>query len=68
MQIDWIHHSDDGSGTLNLCFNALDRHVVRGHGDRTALVYDSAVAQVKKNFTYAALLEEVAAFAGAIAC
>ena len=29
--------------TLNTCFNALDRHVVRGHGDRTALVYDSAV-------------------------
>ncbi len=30
--------------TLNTCYNALDRHVVRGHGDRTALIYDSAVA------------------------
>jgi propionyl-CoA synthetase len=52
--------------TLNTCFNALDRHVVRGHGDRTALVYDSAVAGVKRSFTYAQLVEEVAAFAGAL--
>jgi len=52
--------------TLNTCFNALDRHVARGHGDRTALVYDSAVADVKSTFTYAELLEQVAAFAGAL--
>ena len=43
MQIDWIHHSGDGPDTLNLCFNALDRHVIAGHADRTALVYDSPV-------------------------
>ncbi|HET7278237.1 MAG TPA: acetyl-coenzyme A synthetase N-terminal domain-containing protein, partial [Dermatophilaceae bacterium] len=30
-------------GTLNTCFNALDRHVAAGHGARTALVYDSPV-------------------------
>ncbi len=52
--------------TLNTCYNALDRHVVRGHADRTALVYDSAVAGVKESFTYAQLLEQVAAFAGAL--
>src|SRR3954454_742598 len=52
--------------TLNTCFNALDRHVVAGHGDRTALVYDSAVADVRKSFSYAELLEQVAAFAGAL--
>jgi len=33
--------------TLNTCYNALDRHVVDGHGDRTALIYDSAVADTK---------------------
>ena len=27
--------------SLNTCFNALDRHVVSGAGDRAALVYDS---------------------------
>ncbi len=52
--------------TLNTCYNALDRHVVRGHGDRTALIYDSAVADVRKSYSYADLLEEVAAFAGAL--
>ena len=52
--------------TLNTCFNALDRHVVRGHGDRTALIYDSAVADTKARFSYAELLERVAAFAGAL--
>jgi propionyl-CoA synthetase len=52
--------------TLNTCFNALDRHVVRGHGDRTALVYDSAVTGVRQSFSYAHLLEHAAAFAGAL--
>jgi propionyl-CoA synthetase len=52
--------------TLNTCYNALDRHVVRGHGDRTALVYDSPVADTSASFTYAQLLEQVAAFAGAL--
>ena len=36
MEIDWIHRSSDGSGTLNLCFNALDRHVVHGLRRRAA--------------------------------
>jgi len=52
--------------TLNTCYNALDRHVVRGHGDRTALVYDSAVTGTRASFSYAELLEKVAAFAGAL--
>jgi propionyl-CoA synthetase len=52
--------------TLNTCYNALDRHVVRGHGDRTALVYDSAVTGTTRSFSYAELLEHTAAFAGAL--
>ena len=52
--------------TLNTCYNALDRHVVRGNGDRTALVYDSAVTGTKTTFSYAGLLELTAAFAGAL--
>ena len=27
----------------NACFNALDRHVIAGRGDRTAILYDSPV-------------------------
>ena len=54
-------------GVLNTCYNALDRHVVAGHADRTALVYDSPVTGTKRDFSYGELLEQVAAFAGALA-
>ena len=52
--------------TLNTCFHALDRHVIAGAADRTALIYDSAVTGVKQQFTYAELLADVAAFGGAL--
>ncbi len=52
--------------TLNTCYNALDRHAVAGHADRTALIYDSPVTDTKKSFSYAELLEKVAAFAGVL--
>ncbi|NUS52199.1 MAG: AMP-binding protein, partial [Nocardioidaceae bacterium] len=77
--VDWIRRPqrvlDDSNppfyrwypdASLNTCYNALDRHVVRGHGDRTALVYDSAVTGTKAGLSYADLLEKVAAFAGAL--
>jgi len=53
-------------GRLNTCYNALDRHVVAGHADRTALVHHSAMTGEVTELTYARLLEEVAAFAGAL--
>ncbi|MGA8995198.1 MAG: propionyl-CoA synthetase [Nocardioidaceae bacterium] len=52
--------------SLNTCYNALDRHVVHGHGERTALVYDSPVTGTKASYSYAELLERTAAFAGAL--
>ena len=52
--------------TLNTCYNALDRHVIKGAADRTALIYDSPVTGTKKQVTYAELLEEVAAFGGVL--
>ncbi|CAA9357942.1 MAG: Acetyl-CoA synthetase [uncultured Nocardioidaceae bacterium] len=52
--------------SLNTCYNALDRHVVAGHAERTALVYDSPVTGSKRSYSYARLLEEVAAFAGVL--
>jgi len=54
-------------GVLNTCENALDRHVAGGHGERTALIYDSPVTDTKRTYTYAQLLDEVATFAGALA-
>ena len=53
-------------GTLNTCFNALDRHVRDGRGDQVALYYDSPVTDTKSQYTYAELLDEVARFAGAL--
>jgi propionyl-CoA synthetase len=52
--------------TVNTCYNALDRHVVDGRAEQPALVYDSPVTQTQRTFTYAELLERVAAFAGAL--
>ena len=53
-------------GQLNTCYNALDRHVEAGNGDRTALIYDSAVTDTKRVYTYAELLDQTARFAGVL--
>ncbi len=78
-QIDWFHPPRqvlDGSdppfyrwypdGTLNVCYNALDRHVIKGRADQTALVYDSPVTGTQRSYTYAELLDQVARFAGVL--
>ena len=53
-------------GMLNTCYNALDLHVDRGRGKQAALIYDSPVTQTTRTFTYLALRDEVARFAGAL--
>jgi propionyl-CoA synthetase len=53
-------------GALNTCHNCLDRHVAAGNGDRTALIYDSAMSGTKRSFSYAELTDLVARFAGAL--
>jgi propionyl-CoA synthetase len=52
--------------SLNTCYNALDRHVVNGRADQPALIHDSPVTGSSATYTYAQLLEQVAAFAGAL--
>ena len=52
--------------TCNMCFNALDRHVDGGRAGQLALIYDSAVTNTKRTFTYAQLRDEVAAFAAVL--
>jgi len=54
-------------GELNTCANAVDRHVAAGRGERIALIYDSPVTGSVRHITYAALLDEVARFAGVLA-
>ncbi|MDD1654350.1 MAG: AMP-binding protein, partial [Methanomicrobiales archaeon] len=53
-------------GILNTCYNALDRHVDHGQGDRTALVYDSPVTGTVRTFTYRDLRDRVARCAGGL--
>jgi len=54
-------------GEMNTCYNALDRHCEQGRSDQAALVYDSPVTGTVKTYSYAALRDEVAQFAGALA-
>lgn len=53
-------------GMLNGCWNAVDRHVEAGHGDRTAIIYDSPVTHTKRTISYAELQTRVASLAGAL--
>ena len=49
-------------GELNTCYNAVDLHVDEGNGDRTALIYDSAVTQSRQVFSFSELRDAVACF------
>jgi propionyl-CoA synthetase len=53
-------------GELNTCANALDRHVDEGRGEQAALIYDSAVTDTKRTYSYRELRDETARFAGAL--
>jgi propionyl-CoA synthetase len=53
-------------GTLNTCFNALDRHVAAGRGEQTALICDSVVTNTQRSYTYTELTELTAKFAGVL--
>jgi propionyl-CoA synthetase len=53
-------------GVTNTAYNCLDRHVERGRGGQAAVIYDSPVTGQKRVYTYSAMLEEVAAFAGVL--
>ena len=53
-------------GSLNTCFNAIDRHVINGRGEQDAILYDSPVTNTKKKITYSELKYQVSIFAGAL--
>ncbi len=44
--------------TCNTCWNAVDRHVARGRGAQTAILYDSPLAKMQARISYAELLAE----------
>ncbi|WP_165354216.1 propionyl-CoA synthetase [Nocardioides glacieisoli] len=59
--VNWFRPPADGdSGTLNVCYEALDIHVVRGRADDVALTVEG------EERSFARLLTEVAACAGVL--
>ena len=52
--------------SLNTCYNAVDRHVVAGRGEQTAIIYDSPVTDTIRKISYKELQDEVSLFAGAL--
>ncbi|XP_071408251.1 acyl-CoA synthetase short-chain family member 3, mitochondrial isoform X1 [Pithys albifrons albifrons] len=68
----WVRTLERGSlgsaswfvgGELNICYNAVDRHVENGRGDQVAIIYDSPVTNTKEKITYKELLEQVSKLA-----
>ena len=53
-------------GTLNACYNCLDRHVAAGHGDATAIIWEGNDPSEDKTFSYSELLAEVKKFANVL--
>lgn len=54
-------------GELNACYNAVDRHVEAGNGEKTAIIYDSPQTSIIRKVTYNELLEKTSLLAGALA-
>ena len=51
-------------GEVNTCFNAVDRHVDAGLGQKAAIIYDSPVTNSKSILTFDDLLEKTSRLAG----
>ncbi len=53
-------------GEISTAYNCVDRHVKNGHGDSTAIIWDSPVSGQKERYTYKQLLTEVETLAGVL--
>ena len=60
-QIKWFE-----GGTLNACYNCLDRHVEAGHGDAEAIIWEGNDPSEDKTFSFNQLLAEVKKFANVL--
>ncbi|KAB8303142.1 hypothetical protein EYC80_004592 [Monilinia laxa] len=55
-----------GDGEISTCYNCVDRHVLAGNGEKTAIIWDSPVTSCKEKISYRELLREVEVFAGVL--
>lgn len=53
-------------GEINTCFLALDDHILKGNGDRIALIYDSPVTKTVKKYSFKDLKSRVEKLAGGL--
>ncbi|KAM7378422.1 hypothetical protein PAMA_013367 [Pampus argenteus] len=53
-------------GKLNMCYNAVDRHVESGRGEQPAIIYDSPVTGTKQVVTFRELQDQVSRLAGVL--
>jgi len=60
-QIEWF-----SGGKLNASYNCIDRHIKKGHGDETAIIWEGNDPNQSRKFTYYDLLKEVSQFANAL--
>ncbi len=51
---------------LNACYNCVDRHVIDGHGEKTALIWEGNNPDESQTYTYNDLLERVQLAANAL--
>src|ERR1700716_504210 len=54
-------------GRLNTCWNALDRHIAGGRGERVGLIWDSPGPGPILRFTYREMRDRTAKVAGMLA-
>uniref|UniRef100_A0A4W4HPC8 Acyl-CoA synthetase short-chain family member 3, mitochondrial n=2 Tax=Electrophorus electricus TaxID=8005 RepID=A0A4W4HPC8_ELEEL len=53
-------------GELNMCYNAVDRHVETGRGEQPAIIHDSPVTGTKRVITYREVQDQVSRLAGVL--
>src|SRR5262245_29954548 len=53
-------------GVCNTCWNAVDRHVLRGRGEQAAFIYDSPLAGQKRTISYHRLQVETQVLAAVL--
>ncbi len=53
-------------GTLNVCFNCVDRHVEAGRGDKVAYYWEGEPENDRREISYAELQRDVVRFANAL--
>jgi len=52
--------------TTNICYNAVDRHVTAGKGDKTAIIFEGNNVSESGSLTYSQLLEQVCKFSNVL--